>query len=410
MNNRLLFVNPRIMIRKEVFDNPAFCVTGMLYAASAASSAGYDVKIIDAFTSDEKIVRKDDKIIIGEHPKKLLEKIRKEEPDIIFINYSDFHREINLMPKSLRFLLKQLDEHPAKVILANFHLSECMKYFNLNLDKMKSVAPGRYNLMDGYFQDKVKEFLKDNEKETSFLESGKIDFGLIDIPRYSSLFRSLTREGLIKEHESEQDIFPLFTSQGCNFNCFFCSERKGRWRPFPLEDVKNDIKYLSRRGISKIFFLDLLANMDNRRFNRILDTIIDEGLKAHFTNGLRIDLLDEESIKRLAQCTDILSVSIESADQEVLNGIIQKRLDLSTAEKNIKLISEHGIQCYAHYMIGSPGESKDSIEKTRKLAERWRDEYNITPRIQEYIPVSVSDSFDEYGNNILSRKFVMRGT
>ncbi|MFP4190292.1 MAG: B12-binding domain-containing radical SAM protein, partial [Candidatus Woesearchaeota archaeon] len=399
----IVFVNPRVELGTDFFDNPAFCMTGMLYAASYVRSSGFDTEMIDSFVSadpEEVIKATKSHTIIGEKPESLVKKIEMKKPDMVIMNYSDFHREIRLMPGSLRYLLRRLKKPGRKLILSNFHMTECMKFFNFREEDIKRFAPEIDQVMNGYFQEEFPKILEESivqgneEKRHGFL-----DYNMFDMKRYHQFFIEMIRRGLIKENNSFDNLFPMFTSRGCNHRCFFCNSSKGRWIPFSLEDIESNIKSAKDMGTSKIIFLDLLANLEKKRFMHILNMINKIGLKAHFTNGLRIDQLNEDIIRGLSKCTDILSVSIESGVQDVLDNIIKKDMDLNKVEENARLISKYNINCYAHYMIRSPGEDEEDVKKTNKYAEKLHKLYGIRPRIQPYVPINKEESFDKRGIN-----------
>ena len=407
---KILFVNPRIEIRKIVFDNPGFCMTGMLYAASYTKQLGHETFILDSFTSEEpsKSLRfKDEYVIIGENPKTLHKKINVLQPELIFINYSDFHREITLIPESLKFLIKKIKNNNNKIILANFHLSECMKYFNFDEKQIKDMLPEIDYILNGFFEDNSYILNLIEKKQEHNVKYGLLDQNITDIKKYQKIFEILVSHGLIKEHERREKIFPLFTSRGCNYKCFFCSEKKGLWKSYNINNTINNIKFLASEGIQKIFFLDLIANFNKDRFNTILDSIINESIKCHFTNGIRIDLIDDNTVSKLAKCTDILSISIESGNQKVINEIIKKKLNLNMVRKNIELIKKYDIKCYAHYMINSPGETEEEIKNTKEIAKYFHNKYGIIPRIQKYVPANHKNGFDQKGINIVSKQFKM---
>ena len=409
--HKIAFVNPRIEIRDSFFDNPAFCMTGMLYAASEAKAEGHIVDVLDSFLEGEvrsNVRRYKDKYhIIGTDPDTMAKRVSEKDPDIVIVNYSDFHREIKLVSRSLKRLMELISSPDRKIILANFHLSECMKYFNFSEDDVMAALPEIDSIMNGYFSDSSLGCGKDEDSIRDFQDFGLIDPEMVDYHRYQEFFNEMSTKGLVKEHETGERIFPMFTSRGCNFRCFFCSSKKGIWKPLNMHHIEKNIITAKANGVSKIFVLDLLANMDRDRFGQILETIIKNGMKVHFSNGLRIDLLNEKTIRYLSECTDILSVSIESGDQSVVDRIIKKNLDLEKAEYNAGLISKYKIRCYAHYMTHSPGESESEIRKTEEMARRFEKDYGIVSRIQPYVPASAENGFDGQGNNIISKRFTL---
>lgn len=66
-----------------------------------------------------------------------------------------------------------------------------------------------------------------------------------------------------------------------------------------------------------------------------------------------------------------VSLGIETGDQEILTRC-NKGLRLEKAEETIRLIHEVGIESELCFIIGLPGESPDSLARTRAFAIRMR--------------------------------------
>ena len=89
----------------------------------------------------------------------------------------------------------------------------------------------------------------------------------------------------------------------------------------------------------------------------------------------RVNTVDKEVLKALkeAGCQRI-HFGVEAGTQRILN-VLRKGITIEMAKKAFKLTREVGIQTLGYFMIGSPTETKEDIEKTIKLAKTLKPEF-----------------------------------
>ena len=68
-------------------------------------------------------------------------------------------------------------------------------------------------------------------------------------------------------------------------------------------------------------------------------------------------------------CTEVF-VAPESGDQEVVNNIIKKRMDLEKVEEAVRLFKKYGIKVNAVFVIGCIGETKKNIQQSISFARK----------------------------------------
>jgi len=84
----------------------------------------------------------------------------------------------------------------------------------------------------------------------------------------------------------------------------------------------------------------------------------------------RVDTVDYELLKLMKKsgCW-LISYGIESASQDILNKS-NKNYKLYQAKNAIKLTNKAGILSLGHFILGLPGETKESLQKTIKLSRK----------------------------------------
>ena len=98
--------------------------------------------------------------------------------------------------------------------------------------------------------------------------------------------------------------------------------------------------------LSHIQFEDDNLTLNKKRIEKILDGIISERLDIVWTtpNGVRADSLDREILRKIKRsgCEELV-IGVESGDQNILNNVIGKKLDLKNVVKVAKLCKELNI-------------------------------------------------------------------
>lgn len=165
----------------------------------------------------------------------------------------------------------------------------------------------------------------------------------------------------------------VMTSRGCPWNCIFCSSgvvwgRKVRFRS--VESVIEELgQIVHNLRITNIMFYDDTFTVNKPRFLKICDEIVKRKLNLKYYCQLRVDTIDEEIADALAQSGCIAAaLGVESGDEEILK-ILKKGIKKSQVYKTVAALKSAGVPILASYIIGSPGETHESIQKTFEFAK-----------------------------------------
>ncbi len=110
--------------------------------------------------------------------------------------------------------------------------------------------------------------------------------------------------------------------------------------------------------------------MDIKRFEAICDGIIERKIKIGWEtpNGVRADCLNLELLKKMKTSgANSIFVGVESGDQQILDNVICKSLDLNRVVEFAKDAKKIGLKTGAFYIIGFPGETKENMQTNSRF-------------------------------------------
>ncbi|MBW1811891.1 MAG: radical SAM protein, partial [Deltaproteobacteria bacterium] len=149
-------------------------------------------------------------------------------------------------------------------------------------------------------------------------------------------------------------------------------------------------KWVRDYSVERLVVLDDVVNLDRERFDSLLAIVEEMNILVEFPNGLRADLIKEKHVRRLKPLTSGLKVSLESASSRVQHEVLGKNLDPAAVEKVAGWCKRHEVPLQIHYLIGIPGERKEEINDTLKMARRLFESYRARPLLQFATPLSGS--------------------
>lgn len=167
----------------------------------------------------------------------------------------------------------------------------------------------------------------------------------------------------------------IITSRGCPYRCSYCSKPifGNKFRGQSPERVVKEVAYYKEKfGIKELAFYDDVFTLNKKRAHAIADEILKSGLKIDWTCETRVNLVDKELLHHMKQAgCYAIAYGIESASQEILK-ILNKDITLEQVEEAVGITKEVGLQTIGYFMIGSPGESPETIRKTIQFAKRLK--------------------------------------
>ena len=163
----------------------------------------------------------------------------------------------------------------------------------------------------------------------------------------------------------------IMGSRGCPFQCIYCDKSVfgTKYRTRTPKNIVNEMEHIANNfGAKEIMFHDDNITLDRQHIISICENIIKKNLKVYWACNARVDSLDKELLYKMkkARCW-MIAVGIESGNQKILD-IANKKITLNNVRKTVTLINRIGIKVRGYFMLGLPGETKETIEDTINFA------------------------------------------
>lgn len=400
---------------------------GLLYVAAVLDNAGYSVEVLDAFMTTLPFRKKGDITEVGMSYEKIKGEIERRRPDIVGIA-NPFTSQLSHAVK-VADIVKEIDQNILTVV-GGPHVTVVPIDFlkdTKNVD-IVVIGEGEYTMLDivRFFEGKMKindvqgiaHRIGGKVVQTSvrmFIQN--LDelpypaYHLVDIENYLD-------PKLIEYRSFQKRALSMITSRGCPFNCSFCSvhlHMGKKFRAHSVDYVIGHIKYLVKKyRVKTIYFEDDNLTFDINRFEAICDKIIEESINFQWEtpNGVRADYLTLNLLKKMKQtgCQSVF-VGVESGDQYVLDNIIGKSLRLKNVVKFAEMAKKVGLRTAAFYIIGFPGETKETMMNTVDFALMLKKRYDMGMHLLFATPLYGTRLYEEcqtkryIPNNLTPRAF-----
>lgn len=327
------------------------------YAAGLLESKGHEVRLVDApaWNWDTERVLKD---------------LNKFSPEIVVIDTS-----FTSLNNDLRVAKKIKEEFDAPIVFVGPPTSQFSEKM-LEIAEFVARYEYDYTLLEIASGKNAKEILG-----LSYKENGKV-FHNPNRPWIKDLDSLPFVSKVYKEHLNVYDYFlnyslypmvQIFTGRGCPFRCTFCSWPQtfmGRnYRVRSINNILDELSWIEEEmpKVKEVFFEDDTFTVDKKRVLEFCKGYRERGLDISWSCNARVDTLDFETMKEMkkANCR-FLIVGFESASNEILKNI-KKGFTVEKAREFAKNVKKSGLLLHADFIIGLPGETKETIEKTRKF-------------------------------------------
>jgi anaerobic magnesium-protoporphyrin IX monomethyl ester cyclase len=159
----------------------------------------------------------------------------------------------------------------------------------------------------------------------------------------------------------------MVTSRGCPYRCSYCDRSvfQQGFRYNSPEYIYGHMKYFRTRfGVRHLNIYDDLFTLNRKRIAALCDMLVDKPLGMQFNCAVRVGHADDELLRmlRAAGCL-MVSLGIESGDPDLLE-IHKPGVYLDEVRDTVQRIQAAGLRAKGLFMMGLPGETAASIQKT----------------------------------------------
>jgi radical SAM superfamily enzyme YgiQ (UPF0313 family) len=194
-----------------------------------------------------------------------------------------------------------------------------------------------------------------------------LDMDTLPFPDYEGL-RGFPRDySLPLFSYIESPAATMNTSRGCPYQCSYCDRSvfKRSFRYNSPAYIYDHMCHLRRRfGVRHLNIYDDLFTLNRERITELCGLLSSKPIGVRFNCAVRVGHADDDLLKMLrdAGCL-MVSVGIESADPALLERH-KSGVGLDEVRDTVARIKACGLRAKGLFMMGLPGETEESIQKT----------------------------------------------
>ena len=361
----------------------------LTWPAATLREAGHHVNIIDGCALDLNI-------------EDFIQKVNRTNPNIVGFNLSTF--AFHEFLKIIRKLRSQLD---VPVFVGGSHV----RYYPMETIQKEEVDYALYGEADYSIVNFINalESGSDLRKVDGLLfkENGKVvrtnpqdesfDLSGLPTPAYDLLPIEKYYDFLTKR----KNYAPMITMRGCPYECNFCGMGNTLTRFASPNKVIEDMHSLVKLKVREVRFDDTTFTLYKKRTLELCNLMQKEDFDIEFTINTRIDCLNKEIIDALAKAKCIrINMGIEAANTKILKNL-KKGIDLGIAKNVIQYIQKSGMSVLGFFIMGSPGETMQTMKQNLDFAKSLPFDYVQFSRMFAHPHTELNDMMiKQYGRDL----------
>lgn len=180
---------------------------------------------------------------------------------------------------------------------------------------------------------------------------------------------------------SKYDQYPLLTSRGCPFGCRFCASKTIWGQRVRFHSVGRVFEEIVRAvegyGFKDLVFIDDTFTLKHSRLFELCDRIIRNGYGITWSVNSRIDTINHEVAQKMSQAgCRVVSFGIETGS-ELIQVEVDKRIDRNQMRIAVDACRSAGIRVKTGWMVGLPGNYEEQMKSLDLMLELEPDEISI---------------------------------
>jgi anaerobic magnesium-protoporphyrin IX monomethyl ester cyclase len=193
----------------------------------------------------------------------------------------------------------------------------------------------------------------------------------------------------VRDYFYAHSLYPIVTilsARGCPNYCIYCVYPQTfsghAYRPRATAALVEELRYIKRTWpeVREVMFEDDTFSIDHGRTRELCEAIAAADLGLKWSANARCDLdLETLRLMKRAGCR-LLCVGVESGSDAMLDGM-NKRIRREGIERFFADAARAGIMLHGCFMVGNPGETRETMEETLAFAKKLR------PDTAQFYPV-----------------------
>ncbi len=170
-------------------------------------------------------------------------------------------------------------------------------------------------------------------------------------------------------------IATVLTNYACPYPCTFCIMSTLPYATRTAASIISELKVLKANGYKFLYFSDQTFFQSKAITNEVLEWMISENYGLNWMCFSRVDVLNEKELKlmKTAGCS-LIMFGVEWAEDDLLTHY-EKHYTTQQIETTFALSKKLGIKRLGTFLIGVPGQSKESIINTIDFAKKIEADY-----------------------------------
>jgi len=175
----------------------------------------------------------------------------------------------------------------------------------------------------------------------------------------------------VKKTGEVPEIF-MTSSRGCPGHCTFCFRAMPLLRYKSPERVRRELLHLKKYKYRFAWWSDLTFVDSKTRVHALLDKAF-KGIDFRWSCFTRVDGVDLNVLEHMKKTgCDIVMYGFESITKEILE-YFRKKVTQNQIIKAITLTRKAGLKVGGLFILGGPGETKDSLAKTIEFCKQFKE-------------------------------------
>ncbi len=383
---KIQFINPPYIGRfSRSQRSPGVIKSGTMYypywlafAAAVAEERGFEIHLIDCPAS-------------GKSEADLVAHIKEFQPDVMVIESvtASWYSDCDIAGR-----LKQILPE-SKIIMTGTHVTAMWRETLQRQPAVDAIALGEY---DYTISDVAEVFAQSADlaeipgiayRDGDSLQKTQQRPLIQDVdalPWISPIYKRFLNPHDYYFNLSYQPMVMLIGGRGCNAVCFYCVYPQvvhgHRYRHRSPENIVAEMLWVQNNmpEVKEITFEDDNFGADRKYARRFAELVKEHGVKLPFFANLRTTV-DFETLKALkAAGLRNTAVGFESGDNMILRNM-RKGQNTDIQKKFVDNAHKVGLLVHGCFMVGFPGETRETMNKTLQLAKE------VKPDSAQFYPV-----------------------